>query len=276
MFFDDQTLAAKAAIDLLQSDANNLVNTLDQDIALANTQIATDQATIADLKAQLAALPSAKFPDLTILSALERDLWTVHVGPNIGGSVPAANSYTITNGQLVMSVTGTKGQWCDWLLANKKPLPNKTFTKLLLNMNITPDANPQYVQCLEFDTLIVESGFKYNLSSQIVYGSGKLQIANGATRGGWLDSGIVVGKLVPSVKHAVRWLYAIDRTAKTGQYIAFILDGKRYDIDPKVGTQPAYAETWSDQLTLQLQQDTNSQGGTFTTAFDSITYVAIA
>lgn len=98
MLFDTQTSTAHAAVNQLQADANTLIDTLDQTIAVGNAtidslkqsiaadtvQIQADAAQIADLKAQLASLPPPS-PATTIYDHLEKNVWGQNADAIVGG-----------------------------------------------------------------------------------------------------------------------------------------------------------------------------------------------
>src|SRR4051812_42394596 len=74
MLFDTQTATANAAVAQLQADANTLIDTLDQEIATANAQIAADQTTIATANAALASTQSTLTTTQQSLAIVQKQL----------------------------------------------------------------------------------------------------------------------------------------------------------------------------------------------------------
>jgi hypothetical protein len=273
--FSDLQLAAQE----LRDHAEARVTADASTIANLNASTSALNAEVVSLQAQLSAL-SGRYQTVTILPDLQKLAWGKGtVGAvSIGGTPPCATCYGWTrnpDGSLKLSVTGTPGQYNDWLTGlHFYGQPTADASRILLDLNMSTDAGALTVaQALELDTLVIIDGYRFELSSQLNYNRGGILQVSTGNSDGWHDTSCVPGKLTPDVKHRITWDYTFDRAAKTVTFRSFTLDGVKCSMPPQFAGLPAYPSTWRNQVVIQLQQDTNKIGGSFSSTYDNMTMV---
>lgn len=268
--FSTETVAAQTAVNNLASAAETRV------ASLSSSNVNLTQQ-VADLTQQVTTL-QGRYTSTTIIPDIQKLNWGGGVvGTGIGGSTPKSYGWTRNaDGAMVLAVSGNLGEYDDWLTGvHFYGQPSPSVSRMFLDLTMSTNADALlYAQAFELDTLVIADGLRYEMSSQLNYNKGgMLQVSTG-NHDGWHDTGWVVGKLTPDVKHRITWEYNINRAAHTVTFVAFTLDGVRMTIPPVFSNLPAYPSAWRSQVILQLQQDTNTKGGSFTSTYDNMTLVA--
>lgn len=266
------------AVDALKIEAQTQIADLTNKLLVATNAIAADSVQIKKLQDQIAGLsvpPTPGFMDMQMHGD-----WEVHPGSEAGiGSWTAGTTYSIAQFQkqtgaqyaMKLSINPAAGGWSDCLWAvHRRPVP--PAGKVTLKMRVFPDANTLVgTQCLEIDTIITLGKLKYNLSSQINYAAGGLlQVAK--PDGGWQDTPIKVGKLSANVWHDLTWEYLLDYNNTKHSFVAFTLDGVRFDFTDAFKNLTPIATNWTDGVHLQLQIDANNKATPFSVFYDKVGY----
>lgn len=203
--------------------------------------------------------------------------WKTHTqadGSNIGGVPPL--SYGFLQGipsaptAMLFHAQGSTvaGGYADWEAFIDRPvLPNTG--NLSLSFDLTVDGNAaQYAQAIEVDTILCVGGFKYNFSQQLSYAAdGVIDIAQAS--GGWVSTGIVLGKLPAFVAHHFLFTYAFNVKTHSYSFVSVTVDGVVYPIPSALQNLTAQSTTWADGAMLQVQQDLNAQAGQFSMLIDN-------
>jgi hypothetical protein len=168
----------------------------------------------------------------------------------------------------VLSVTGVNGKYCDWLAGISLPLPTNTGN-VEMHLVFALDANTlTNTQAIETDTKITDANkITYNGSLQFDYSQSPtlMFVQIDKAGGGWVNTGISLPKWTPNVTHTEDVYYSFNSTAKTYSVLQVVLDGVVYPTPASLHNLPGTNAGWApSEILPQLQQDTNTKGGTWT------------
>jgi hypothetical protein len=202
------------------------------------------------------------------------DEWSAKVGPDISGNPHFVAP--ISYGSRMLAVGRefyTVGKpWADWLASLHRPIMQNTG-KLALMFEFMTDINaPSVAQALEFDTRISIGGFNYNFSSQFNYIKGGLWQISGQDAS-WQDTEFNPGIFEPNVWHPVRFEYSFDVIGHVYSFISVSIGTKRYMVPETMQNLRAPNKRWTDLCGLQVQQDLNKKGGSFSEYLHGIRYI---
>jgi hypothetical protein len=194
--------------------------------------------------------------------------WNYHTpndGSGIGGNQPTGwKLQQLPDGSVYLEITGTN--YADIEFYATLPTIPEEFTGYLIHeFDITPDANPEFVQAREFDSILTYQGYTYENqgSLQLNYSEGgNLQITNGA--GQWVDIGDNSGIFTPNQPTHIKIVYSFNLQNHTGGAVGISLNnGSLFSIPSAFQNQASQSKKWNDCLFVQFQLDTNKVGGTF-------------
>lgn len=259
------------------ADLTNKLNAASTQLATAQSNLSSVQGQLNILISQFALVPPEGFADMQMHGDWKANYGTDQkIGPFAPGTTFNLTQFVQKDTEryaMQCSIQGVAGQYSDILWAIHRRVFPTAKKRVIFRGKIYTDANtPNAAQCIEIDTMYALGGTLYNLSHQINYNKGGMLQFSSSDGMGWLDSGIIVGKLTPGVWHTFEFEDMVDSVAKTRSYVAFTLDGKRYEYPASAQNLAPVTSNWSDGVTPQLQLDTNSKGIGFTCWFSDLSY----
>lgn len=292
MLFDTQTATAHAAVDQLQADANTLIDTLDQEISVANAQITADQTTIASVNAALASTQATlattqqslaivqkqltTLQSVNVYDRLERNPFNVNFKAEVGGSglgavsqrppgIECAELAILPDIPIPISAGGTGKNYFDSYFTQDFPLDD-TLTKFKLEASFLfptlADSNAS--QCLEMESRhVLTNGNMYIIACQLDFADKVLRIFDHTKK--WFPIGVAQTRLVPNTWYEV--ILEGHHDATTIYYDGVTINGTR--VVP-VGQGAMFNLGWKRMNRVALQLDGNGAGTPYRVKIDNV------
>jgi hypothetical protein len=205
----------------------------------------------------------------TVFSHIENmTSWGKCSSPSCSGGVGSVWSYYVAPNQTSPSLDGSSAMFyisgpaytddLFWMKLGNNP----NFTHFISDFWVMTDSSaPAHAEALEFDTILVSGGRKYNWSTECNYWTRTWDTWNEATQH-WVHSNAVCQPFSPNVWHHVKW--AIERVGTQTHYLSVTVDGVTQNISSSYAWQPAPATNWTNgAIIAQVQQDINSSSGSY-------------
>lgn len=273
MFFDPEAGDAKAAIDVLQQQANNLINTLDQDIAIANTTIdglnsrlLTTQQNLAMVQRQLDAVRAVKVYD-----HIECNHWNQNSKAQVGGSGLGAASHRLPGiecAELAIlpdkPAVGGKNYF-DCYYTQDFPLDD-TLTKFKLEASwlFPTDADAKASQCLEMEARhIIPGGNMAVIACQLDFADNALRVFDHVKK--WYTTGTPQARLAAGTWNTV--ILEGHKDATTVYYDGVTVNGVKSGVGL---TADIYNLGWGRMNRVALQLDGNGAGTPYRVKIDNV------
>lgn len=177
-------------------------------------------------------------------------------GSNIGGVDPKAYGGVVMldGDDLLLWTEGNTGKPTDypawmWYPAQLRPiLPNSG--KVRMSFEATVSGNLGSVNVRETDLIIVDQGWKYNMSAQQLR-DGDWEIAD--KNGNWVKVGFNPGPIRNGLPSRIAIDYAIDTQAHTCSVVEINQDDSTFGVVPSLQKVSAQPSTWQEGAYVQLQ-----------------------
>lgn len=214
---------------------------------------------------------------------LERLPFETHWGADISGKpnppAPTATGYNdLADGWREFYVGGPGDT--NVLYAVHRPVQHKSGM-VHLNMDVMTDhLSYNLLRCFEIDTIITvrdarskAGGYKFNLSSQFNHNSGLFEIAG--ANGGWLSTGLKVGRFIPYVPYSLQFDYWYDAASLRFSFVGMTMsDSPTFFIPLPLQNLVAVESNWGEVISLQYQMDIEvGVGGRISTYARDMQYV---
>lgn len=203
-------------------------------------------------------------------------MWSTHTpndGSNIGGVMPSTYGIiqaipTSPNGILVFIGGNAYSDFETYIV--RPILPNTGNLNLSFNLN-TDSNTPTVAQAIETDSIITINGWTYNCSLQLNYEeNGEIQVASAS--GGWVNTGIIVGKLPFGVDNTYSIQYYINETTKESSIVSLTLNRIEYPIPLSLQNIAGTQRGWTDGAIFQVQLDIGANAGAYSLLVSSANY----
>lgn len=278
MLFDTQTATAHAAVAQLQADANTLIDTLDQDIAIANTTIdglnsrlLTTQQNLAMVQRQLDAVRAVKVYD-----HLESHPWNQNSKAQVGGSglgaasnkqpaVECAEFAILPDKPIPVANGGTGKNYFDCYYSQDFPLDDTlTNFKLEASWLFPTDADAKASQCLEMEARhIIPGGLMSVIACQLDFADNTLRVFDHIKK--WYPTGSPQARLAAGTWNTV--VLEGHKDAKTVYYDGVTVNGVKSGVGL---TADIYNLGWGRMNRVALQLDGNGSGVPYRVKIDNV------
>jgi hypothetical protein len=189
---------------------------------------------------------------------LELQPWSLNIpsnGSDIGGVDPAAYSLDQSFDEVEQYLEGTtqQGGYPTIEAYIKRSILTNTGN-VSLSFDLLPNLNLLNEYLYETDLILAYSGFKYNMSLQVVWGAkgGDLQIANEG--GGWVSTGLVVPFFSPNVSVHYLITYQFNVTTKKYSTLAAVINNQLFQISANLQNLTAQVSNWAETAVIQQQR----------------------
>jgi hypothetical protein len=218
---------------------------------------------------------------MTIDPKLELQPWSLNIpsnGSQIGGCDPKAYSLDQSFDEVALSLAGTTQQGGYPTIEGyiKRTIPANTGN-VSLSFDLLPNVNLLNEYLYETDLIIAWSGFKYNLSLQLVAveNGWSLQVAD--LNGDWAVTGIIVPPFLPMQPVHYLLVHQFNVVTKRRSTIAAVINDALYLIPAQFQNVSATPTNWEDVAIIQQQRTlTVAAGNAGKSAGDRLTNIQLA
>jgi hypothetical protein len=214
-------------------------------------------------------------------SKLELQPWSLNIpsnGSDIGGCDPASYSLDQSFDEVALELQGTTQQGGYPTIEGyiKRSIPANTGN-VSLSFDLLPSVNLLNEYLYETDLIIAWSGYKYNLSLQLVAVANGYSLQVADLNGDWAVTGIIVPAFLPvqSVHYLI--IHQFNITTKKRSTIAAVINNQLFLIPSQFQNIAATSTNWEDVAIVQQQRTlTPAAGNAGKSASDRLVNIELA
>jgi hypothetical protein len=195
---------------------------------------------------------------MSVYTNIETGFTQCHNGVEGAGGCPAktALSLPVGNGQFFTIQGATQATNANVLWYQKLPFV-AGVSNFLLEYDLVVDSNEANVWARERDFRVSNNGEDANFSCQLLRNANGYELDISNESGGWVNTGITVPALSPSIMHRFQHIGYFDMEQNVYSYELIVIDGIPYPIPSKLQQLKTTHLGWPSGIYPQFQQDLN-------------------